>query len=140
LELGVSSLGRTLRAVGTGDITVCTLPAKTVVHHCFLVVDTQATFAAGTLTAAVGVTGADYTDFILDSSLKAAANTIYGNATTGELGSALWEGAGLTITPFYIPSWTGTTAVKMHLITGAGTLDGVTTCTGSIYLLTSVLP
>jgi hypothetical protein len=128
----VAALGASL----TGDIAVCTLPAKTVVHHALVVLSTQAA-GCTTLTGSVGITGADYIDFIVASDLKAAANTIYGNAKA-ELGAALYDAT--TVTPFYVPSWTATSTVNMHFISTVDNLSAATTCSGAVYLLTSVLP
>jgi len=84
--------------------------------------DTQATFAAGTLTGSVGVAGTAYVDWIVASNLKATAATVYGNAAAekgSEFGSL-----------FY------TTAKDIYLqvLAGAGDLANVTTCTGTIYI------
>jgi hypothetical protein len=120
-----------LGAVGSGDISVVTLPAKTRVKNMYLIVDTQCTLAAGALTMAVGRTGAGYLDYIADSDIKAAANTVYGDAA-GERGANL--------TGFDLPSYTGTTTVYAHLIAGGGgTMNNVTTCTGHIVIETELV-
>lgn len=87
------------------------------------IVGTQATFAAGTLTGAVGVVSAGYTDWIGASDLKAAAGTIYGNAAA-ERG-----------TDAAILYYTTAKSIYMHLIGGAGDLANVTTSTGTIKIL-----
>lgn len=119
-----------LGATTAGDITVCTLPAKTIVVNAYLVVDTQAA-GTTTLTGAVGRTGATYIDYIVASDLKAAANTVYGDAS-GERGTNL--------TGYDLPSYTGTTNVVMHFISTGANLDQVTTCTGTVILETATLP
>ena len=119
-----------LGAVGSGDISVATLPAKTVVRNIYLVVDTQCTFAAGTLTMAIGRTGATYLDYIAPSNIKATANTVYG-AVLGDRGANL--------TGYDLPSYTGTTTIYAHVIAGAGTLNGVTTCTGHVDIETELV-
>ncbi len=119
-----------LGATTTGDVTVCTLPAKTMVHDCYMVVDTAAG-TVSTLFGAVGRTAAGYIDYIVSSDLKAAANTIYGNASAER---------GTNLTGYDLISATATTDVKMHFISTGGNLNTVTTCTGHIYLNTVVLP
>jgi hypothetical protein len=129
----VTALGASL----TGDITVCTLPAKTIVKRVIMVVDSQAA-GTTTLTGAVGRTATGYTDYLLDSNLQVAANTIYGDVQT-EVGGKLYDGT-VKYFPDDIPSITTTTAVKMHLISSVANLDQVTGCTGHIYIQTSTLP
>lgn len=119
-----------LGATTAGDITICTLPAKTVVTNAYMVVDTAAGTVT-TLTGAVGRVSATYIDYIVASDLKAAANTVYGDASAER---------GTNLTGYDLPSYTGTTAVVMHLISTGGNLSTVTTCTGHIYLETMVLP
>jgi len=114
----------------TGDITICTLPAKTVVKRVWSVITGQ---AAGptTLTMAIGRTSALYIDYIIAVSIKAAVNTIYG-AVVGDLGANL--------TGYDLPSYTATTAVKAHLIATVANLDQTTGSTGSIHIETLTLP
>ena len=116
-------------ATTTGDVTVCTLPAKTIVLNAYIVIGTAETALTG-LTGAVGRTGATFLDYIAAGSLKAAANTVYGDAV-GERGANL--------TGYDLPSWTGTTAVKMHFISSVENLSTAVACTGSVYLLTTIL-
>ncbi len=113
-------------AAGTGGVTanlsVGKLPANSRPVAVYLINDTQATFAAGTLTASVGVAGTAYVDWLVASNLKATAATLYGNAAAekgSEFGSL-----------FY------TTAKDIYLqvLGGAGDLANVTTCTGTIYI------
>ena len=125
-----------LGASPTGDITVCTLPAKVVVTRAFIVVTTAATFG-DTLTMSLGDTGANYDDYVLDGDIKAAANTVYGDSNTGsETGTNLFS----TFFIDRLPSFTGTTAVKVHVDGNATNLSGVTTSTGEVYLETYTLP
>lgn len=119
-----------LGGVGAGDITVCTLPAKTVVINAYVVIDTPDT-SANALTVAVGRTSATFVDYIVASDAKAAANTVYGDAS-GERGTNL--------TGFDLPSVTGTTAVKAHFVKTTTNLSTVVGSTGHIYLVTEVLP
>jgi len=104
------------------NISVGKLPANSRPAAIYMINDTQATFAAGTLTGSVGVAGTAYVDWIVASNLKATAATVYGNAAAekgSEFGSL-----------FY------TTAKDIYLqvLAGAGDLANVTTCTGTIYI------
>lgn len=119
-----------LGAALTGDITICTLPSKTVVKRVWVVLSGQAAGPA-TLTVAIGRAGAAYIDYIIALTLKAAANTIYG-AVVGDLGTNL--------TGYDLPSVTGTTAVKAHFIATVANLDGTTGSSGDIYIETIQLP
>lgn len=119
-----------LGANAAGDLVVCTLPAKTMVRRVVVVVTGTAAGPA-TLTLAVGRTGALYIDYIVALDAKVAANTVYGDASA-ELGTNLIG--------YDLPSFTGTTAVKMHLIATIATLDGVTGSTGIVYVETVILP
>jgi hypothetical protein len=127
-----------LGATTSGDITVCTLPAKVRVISCLLFINTAGTnMGAATFTVQVG-TDATFSNFLNAGSGLAAANTLYGDADS-EMGGSLPPTQHV---PF-LPSWTATTAVKMRCITdGAGgkTLADVLTSTGSIYLVTETLP
>ena len=114
----------------TGDISICTLPAKTVVRNVYLVVDTQATNGGGTLTGAVGYTAAAYIDYINPSSLMAAAGTVYGGVA-GDRGTAL--------TGYDLPNYTGTKTLYMHLISTVNNLNTITTCTGHVVICTELI-
>lgn len=114
----------------TGDITVCTLPAKTVVQRVWVVVTGQGA-GVTTLTVAVGRTAAGYIDYIVASDAKAAANTLYGGAAVD---------LGTNLTGYDLPSVTGTTAVKAHFISTIQNLSSTTGSSGSIYILTTTLP
>ena len=122
-----------LGAATTGDITICTLPAKFVVTNVLLVVDTAET-ALTSLTGAVGRTGAGYIDYVVASSLKAAANTVYGDADA-ERGTNMSPTKAIDL-----PSYTGTTDVKMHFISGVENLDQAVACTGTVLIEGYLLP
>lgn len=127
-----------LGATTSGDITVCTLAAKTRVMQAYVVITGQGVLAGATLTGQVG-TDATYSDYLAAGDLKAAANVVYGDANA-ECGASL-PGGGLYVG--HMPSYTATTAVKMRVTTdgaGGATLSGVTGSTGYVYLLTEVLP
>lgn len=113
-----------------GDITVCTLPAKTVVKRVWVVITGAAT-GPTTLTVAIGRTGALYIDYIIALTAKATANTIYG-AVVGDLGTNL--------TGYDLPSVTGTTAVKAHFLATVANLDQTLASTGDVYIETLTLP
>lgn len=121
-------------AAGTSDkVDVCTLPAKTIVKQCYVVIGTAADQAA-TLTVQVGPS--DDTDgYIVASDAKAAANTVYGDALA-ELGDDLFSTNHL----FPLKSYTGTTLIQAQFVIGAGTLADVTSSTGHIFLTTQTLP
>lgn len=118
-------------------IDVCTLPAKTLVHRCFVVIDTAATQAA-TLTVQAG-TAADTDGYVVASNAKAAANTLYGDADA-EIGILLYPVAGDDHRVDHLPSYTTTTVVQIEFVIGAGTLADVTASTGRVILQTSVIP
>lgn len=114
-----------------GDITVATLPAKTIVHKAVIVITGQ---AAGptTLTLALGRTGALYIDYIVAKTAKAAANTIYGEAFAD-------LGTNLSALVADLPSLTTTTDIKLHFIATVANLDQTTASTGDVYLWTEQL-
>jgi hypothetical protein len=116
-------------AVATGDLTMVTLPAKTAVINAYVIIDTAATQAT-TLTVACGRAGAAYIDYVVASDAKAAANTVYGDATVER---------GTNLTGYDIPSYTATTAVKCQFVAGT-TLSTVLTSTGRLVLVTMLVP
>jgi hypothetical protein len=119
-----------LGANATGDITVATLPAKHKVIDVAVVIDTACQHA-DTLTISVGRTDTDYIDYIVASNAKAAANTVYGDASAER---------GTNLTGYDLPSYTATTAIKAHFVAGSGHLDDVTTCTGHVTITTQLEP
>lgn len=125
-------------AAGTSNkIAVCTLPAKTLVHRCLVVIDTAATQAA-TLTVQAG-TAAATDGYVVASNAKAAANTVYGDADA-EIGVLLFPVSGDDHPRDDLPSYTATTVIQVEFVIGAGTLADVTASTGRVLLLTSALP
>lgn len=119
-----------LGASTTGDITVCTLPAKTVVLNVYVVIDTPDT-STNALTVAVGRVSTGYIDYTVASDAKAAANTVYGDAS-GERGTNL--------VGYDLPSITGTTDVKAHFIKTTTNLSTVVGSSGHVYIVTETLP
>lgn len=112
----------------TANLSVGKLPANSRVIAAYMVNDTQATFAAGTLTGSVGVAGTDYVDWVKAGSLKATAATVYGDASA-ELGT----GVGI----LYYPT---AKDIYLQILGGAGDLANVTTCTGTVYIEYVTLP
>lgn len=119
-----------LGAVTAGDVSVGTLPAKTVITNAYVVIGTSAGTVA-VLNVSVGRTGANYDDYVVDSDAKAAANTVYGDAV-GERGTNL--------TGYDLPSYTATTTVNAHFDAGAENLSTVTTSTGTVFVTYYLLP
>lgn len=116
----------------TGNLLVCTLPAKTIVKQAWIILTAQAGTLTG-LTVSLGKTATAYIDYLIASSAKAAVNTIYGDAI-GEVG------AGLSAILGSIGSLTTTTDVNLQFISAIENLSTVTTCAGDVYLLTTTLP
>jgi hypothetical protein len=117
----------------TVDLKVATLPAKTVVRNAYLVIDSQAA-GVTTLTVAMGRTsGGGYIDYILAGSAIVAANTVYGDVV-GERGSNL--------TGYDLPSYTAAVDVYVQFVAtdASKKIADVTSCTGTVYLLTETLP
>lgn len=134
--LWTNAMVTALGAVTSGDVTVCTLPAKCRVLSATIVINTAGTNMGGaTLTAQLG-TDATFSNYLNAGSALAAANTVYGDADA-ELAAAMLTKCA------HLPSWTATTAVKVRFVTdGAGgkTLADVLTSTGTVYLCTEILP
>jgi hypothetical protein len=119
-----------LGATTSGNISVVTLPAKTIVTNAYVVISTACAGPA-TLTVSLGRVAANYDDYIVASDATAAANTIYGDASAE-------RGTGLT--GYDLPSYTGTTTLNARFVSTGGNLSTVTTCTGSVLLETALLP
>lgn len=119
-----------LGAVLSGQLSVCQLPAKTVIHHAFVVLGSAAG-GATTLTVSLGHNTSDYNNLLVAQDAKATAGTIYGN-------DAAERGVGLTM--FSLPSMSASTEVFVKFTSQETNLSDVTTCSGDIYLITSVLP
>jgi hypothetical protein len=114
-------------------LTTCSIelgqfPAKTVIRNMYAIVITQATSPA-TLTFSCGVTGAGYIDLIVASNAKAAANTVYGDASAER---------GTNLTGYFMPSYTGATALICQYV-GATDLAAMN---GSLLVVieTEVIP
>lgn len=123
-----------LGATTAGDITVATLPAKTQVVDCIVVITGQGA-GTTTLTVSVGdaVGGTPFINYTVASDAKAAANTVYGDALA-ERGTSI-------DTEFYnLPSYTATTLVTAHFISTGANLSAVTGSTGRVILTTRQLP
>jgi len=125
-----------LGAVASGDVTVCTLPAKTRVVACLIVIDTAGTNMGGATYTVQAGTDATFSNYIATADALATTNTVYGDADV-ELGDDMKTSCK------HLPSWTGTTPVKVRFTTdeaGGKTLADVQTSTGSIYFKTELLP
>lgn len=119
-----------LGAVGAGDITVATLPAKTEVVDAQVVILTPDT-SANALTVACGRVSATFIDYITAQDAKAVANTVYGDASAER---------GTNLAGYDLPSYTATTDVKCHFIKTTTALNTVTGSTGRVILTTRLLP
>lgn len=119
-----------LGATTAGDVSVITLPAKTIVRNAYVVI-TGAAGTVSTLTVSLGRTGASYIDYIVASDAKAAANTVYGDASAER---------GTNLTGYDLPSFTGTTTLQAHFVSTGGNLSTVTNSSGSIFIETATLP
>jgi hypothetical protein len=120
------------------DITVGTLPAKTLARRAFIVITGQGVQGAGTYTVAVGTVATTYLDYVKAGDAKAAVGTMYGDAAA-EVGTALYEGTNHTYLD-HLPSMSTTTAVKAHFIAVGANLSTVTASTGDVYIETLTLP
>lgn len=114
----------------TGDITIGSVPAKSIIRDAYVVI-TEAGAGTATLTVALGGTATAYTDLIVASDAKAAANTIYGNAS-GERGTSN--------TGYDLRSYTAATTLKLHFIATTNNLDQCSAGTGVAYVLYETLP
>lgn len=119
-----------LGAALTGDITMVTLPAKTVVENSYVVITGQGAGTA-TLTVACGTVSAAYIDLIVASDAKAASGTLYGDASAER---------GTNSLNYFLPSYSTTTAVKCHFISTVQTLDATTGSSGKLILVTNPVP
>lgn len=119
-----------LGATTTGDIKAFTIPAKHVVENAYVII-TGAGSTVSTLTVSCGRTSASYDDYIVASDAKAAANTVYGDASAER---------GTNLTGYDLPSYTGTTDVYCHFISTGGNLSTVTASTGRVVLVTTLIP
>lgn len=119
-----------LGATTAGDISVATLPAKEIVTNAYVIILTPDT-STNALTVACGRTSATYIDYIVASDAKAAANTVYGDASAER---------GTNLTGYDLPSYTGTTTVNCHFIKTTTNLNTVTGSTGRVILETMLVP
>lgn len=129
-------------AAVTNDVTIATLPAKTIVHSVIATVDTpfvcSATCTTGTLSAVLGITAAGV-EFLESFDLDNAAAT-FGDADA-EVGSKLDVAGG---TNGGYPLWAATTVI-MRATSGTGNWGNATTTNLSagqvtFYILYSAFP
>lgn len=119
-------------AGASGNLLVCTLPAKTVVKKALVIITGQAAGLTA-LTVSLGRTATTYLDYIVASNAKAAANTIYGDAIA-EVGTSLADAIG------DLPSITGTTPVNLQFVSSVEDLSNVTGSAGDVILETILYP
>lgn len=112
----------------SGNISLCTLPAKTRVENCYIVVTSPAVGPA-TVTVSVGRTAAAYIDYIVASDAKTAAT--YGDVS-GERGTNL--------VLYDVPSFSATTLVNVQMVSTGANLNTVTGFAAEVYLETVQLP
>lgn len=127
-EITTAMVNTALGAGTTGDVSMFTMPAKTVLENAYVIV-TEAAAGPNTLTIACGRTSALYIDYIVASDAKAAANTVYGDASAER---------GTNLTGYDLPSYTGTTTVNCHFI--AGNTTDLTTGQYRLDVKTSLVP
>lgn len=120
-----------LGAVLSGNIALCTLPAKTLVRRAIIIITGQAA-GTTTLTVSMGRTAAAFTDYVTAQNAKAAANTAYFAAAV--------NGANLTTYDGDLPSVTATTLVNLQFVSTVSNLSAVTGSSGDCYIETVVLP
>ncbi len=114
------------------NIKVCTLPAKTRVERALIIITGQEGTLTG-LTVSLGRVGTAYIDYVVASSAKAAANTVYGDG-------AAEVGTGLSAILGDLPSITGTTDVYVQFLSAVENLSNATGSTGEIHLETVQMP
>ena len=116
----------------TVNLKVATLPAKTIVRNAYVVIGTQAA-GVTTLMVSLGRVATAYIDYIVASNAEVAANTVYGDDTVE-------RGGGLT--GYDMPSYTSTADVYLQFVAtdAAKHIADVTTCSGTLYILTETLP
>lgn len=116
-------------AATTGNVAAFSLPPKTVVRNAYIVITTQGTHGS-TLTVSLGRTSSAYADLIAASDAKAAASTIYGDASADRG----------TLLGYDLPSLSASTTVNLQFISGSGNLSTVTASAGDVYLEVCTLP
>jgi hypothetical protein len=109
--------------VGPLNVAIGSVPAKSVISKTHLIVDTQATLAAGGLTASLGVTATAYVDLIVASDIKATAGTIYGDAANEKGATNLGHLYAAAARP-----------LVLQILAAAGNLADVTGSTGTVYV------
>lgn len=119
-----------LGATTAGDIAWGTLPAKYIVRNAYIVI-TGAAAGPATVTVSLGRTSASYIDYIVASDAKAAANTVYGDASAER---------GTNLTGYDLPSYTATTLINAHFVSTGANLSTVTASTGTVCVTLDKLP
>lgn len=121
-----------LGATTSGNVKVCTLPARTVVRHVWVLIDNTAA-GCTTLTVSIGRTsGGGYIDYVTASDCKVAAVTVYGNTSAT---------CGTNNTGYDLPSYNGgTTDVYAQFNSTVQNLSSATTCTGVVVIESAFCP
>jgi len=119
-----------LGATTTGDVTLFTLPAKMQLVDMKVIILAPDS-SANALTVAVGRTSASFIDYIVASDAKAAANTVYGDASAER---------GTNLTGYDLPSYTGTTNVTAHFIKTTTNLSTVIGLSIQVDFKTELIP
>jgi hypothetical protein len=128
----------------THDLTIATLPAKTIVHSMIANVTTPfvcaATCTTATLSATIG-SAAGGTQYLASFDIDAAA-AVFGDANA-EVGASM-DAAGFT-NGGYSPNFASTSVVSVRFTSGTGNLGNGTVTNlnaGSVtfYIIASVLP
>ena len=114
----------------TGNIKVCTLPARTKVTDVLIRLDGAAAGITA-LTVSLGRTSAAYIDYIVASNAKSAANTLYGAASGSR---------GTNLTGYDLPSITAAVDVYLQFISAVEDLSTATGSSGTIWIETATLP
>lgn len=109
-----------------GDIAFGTLPANYTVRNAYIKI-TGAAVGPATVTVSLGRTSATYIDYIVASDAKAAANTVYGDASAER---------GTNLTTYDLPSVTGTTVLNAHFVSTVANLSTTTGSTGTVCVFT----
>ena len=117
-----------LGAVTSGNVSLCTLPARTRVENCYVVIS-GAAVGPTTVTLSIGRTAATYVDYIVASDAKTAAT--YGDVS-GERGTNL--------VLYDVPSFSTTTVVNVQFVSTGANLSTVTGFAADVYLETVQLP
>jgi hypothetical protein len=118
-----------LGAVTSGDITLLSLPVKSVIMDVFMVVETAFVGTSiSALTASVGKTTAEFEDAVTDGSILATG--VFGDAT-GERGTTITNA---------LQSVSAAVDLKVHFAATGANLSALTAGKLSVYVVVHELP